>query len=57
MNNEDKRPLLKDLEKFERLFAERLQVYEQADITVDTNNLSIDQVADEICRELKKFNS
>jgi shikimate kinase len=57
VNNENKRPLLKNLEKFERLYDERLQVYGQADIMVDTNNLSIDQVADEICGELKKFNS
>lgn len=50
-----KRPLLQDFDKAKKLYDERLPLYRQvADLEIQVTGLSADQVAEEICRLLRK---
>lgn len=48
------RPLAADEQAFARLYAERRAAYQQADVTIDTLNKTIAQVAREIAQALGK---
>lgn len=49
------RPLFKDLKKAEELYNQRLPFYNyHADITIITNNKSLEKVTDKILKELKR---
>jgi shikimate kinase len=46
------RPLRRDLEQFTRLYEERLPLYREARITIDTTGKSVDSICAEIWRAL-----
>lgn len=46
------RPLRRDLEEFTRLYEERLPLYREARITIDTTGKSVDSICAEIWRAL-----
>jgi len=54
----ESRPMLKGgdkLERIEQLMQERAHAYAQANLTVDTSSLDVDQVARHICALLARF--
>lgn len=54
-NAGDTRPLARDAQKFAELLAQRRQDYERAQLRVDTNAKSVEQVAAEIESMLRDF--